>query len=478
VGEIRVKLITMLFLGFSLTFCSSENNLLEQVKMAGELQVATRLGLTTYYTGPRGQAGLEYDLAKRFADELGVRLNMIVVDDLTEIIAMVGTEQVHFAAAGLAINHERTSLLRFTPPYQVVTQQFVYRQDSSPLPADLGEFDEKHLLKVVNGSYQVHLLERLQKNYPQLRWQTLSEMDPSTLLEQIWEGSVNYAVVNSNEVTRMRHFYPELQIGLELLEQGELAWAFPRDHQDSSLYLAAIQFFNRLKQSGELEQLIERYYGHIEMEPVGEVSARVFYRHMEERLPRYRQYFEAVAARYHLDWRLLAAIGYQESHWNPRAVSVTGVKGVMMLTKSTAREMGIADREDPLQSIEGGAKYFKAIKERVDLQIAEPDRTWFALAAYNVGFGHFTDACKLTEQRGGNPQRWVDVKKNLPLLTEKVWYDKTIHGYARGNEPVEFVKNVRRFYDMLVRSEVRSASADKIPSSPRKQKNGLSNSPS
>jgi len=472
-----VKLITTLLLGFSLTFCSLKNNLLEQIKIEGELQVVTRLGLTTYYTGPKGRAGLEYDLAQRFADELGVRLNMIVVDDLTEVISMVADQQVHFAAAGLAINHERKSLVRFTPPYQAVTQQFVYRQDSSPLPADLSEFNEKYFLKVVNGSYQVNLLERLQKIYPQLRWQALSEIDPSTLLEQIWEGSINYAVVNSNEVTRMRHLYPELQVGLELPEQGELAWAFPRTRQDNSLYLAAIQFFNRLKKSGELEQLIERYYGHIETEPMGEMSALVFYRDMEEHLPLYRHHFEEVASRYNLDWRLLAAIGYQESHWDPKAVSATGVRGVMMLTKLTAREMGIIDREDPFQSIEGGAKYFAMIKKRVAPQILEPDRTWFALAAYNVGFGHFTDACKLTRQRGGNPERWVDVKKNLPLLTETAWHSKTIHGYARGNEPVEFVKNVRRFYDMLVRSEVRSASVDKIPSS-RKSTKLLPNSPS
>jgi len=463
-----VKLITTLLLGFSLTFCSLENNLLEQVKVNGELHVVTRLGLTTYYTGPRGQSGLEYDLAKRFADELGVRLNMIVVDDLTEVISLVAEQQVHFAAAGLAMSYEKNSVLRFTPPYQTVTQQFVYRQDSSPLPTDLGEFNEKHFLHVVNGSYQVNLLQRLQRNYPQLHWQALPDVDPSTLLEQVWTGSLNYAVVNSNEVTRMRHLYPELQIGLELPEQGELAWAFPRDHQDGSLYLAATQFFNRLKRTGELEQLIERYYGHIETEPMGEMSAQIFYRHIEERLPLYRRHFEEVAARYDMDWRLLAAIGYQESHWNPKAVSVTGVKGVMMLTKLTAREMGIADREDPFQSIEGGAKYFTAIKERVDPQVPEPDKTWFALAAYNVGFGHFTDARKLTQQRGGNPERWVDVKKNLPLLTESAWYGKTIHGYARGNEPVEFVKNVRRFYDMLIRSEVRSASADKMPSSNKK----------
>jgi membrane-bound lytic murein transglycosylase F len=196
--------------------------------------------------------------------------------------------------------------------------------------------------------------------------------------------------------------------------------------------LAAIQFFTRLRNSGELEQLLERYYGHIdEGEHFDYVNLRDFRRYREERLPKYRNYFEKVATRYHLDWRLLAAIGYEESQWHPSAVSQTGVRGIMMLTKTTAQEMGVTNRDDPYQSIEGGTKYFLSIRERIREDIPEPDRTWFTLAAYNVGLGHLRDAMKLTEEYGDNPTRWIDVKKHLPKLSVRRFYDMLVRFYPQ-----------------------------------------------
>ena len=151
-----------------------------------------------------------------------------------------------------------------------------------------------------------------------------------------------------------------------------------------------------------------------------------------------------------MDWRLLAAVGYQESHWDPDAVSPTGVKGLMMLTQDAAKDIGIKDREDPQQSILGGAKYLASMHKRIPDRIPEPDRTWLALAAYNVGLGHLEDARMLTLKNKGDADKWVDVKKNLPLLTKEKWFKQTRYGYARGREPVRYVENVRTYYDILV----------------------------
>jgi membrane-bound lytic murein transglycosylase F len=160
--------------------------------------------------------------------------------------------------------------------------------------------------------------------------------------------------------------------------------------------------------------------------------------------------FKAEANKYNIDWRLLAAIGYQESHWRSEAVSPTGVKGLMMLTKKTAKQLGIKDRTDPAQSIAGGALYFKQRLKKIASHIQEPDRTWFALASYNVGFGHLKDAQKLTKNNQGNPDKWMDVRKTLPLLSQKKWYKQTRYGYARGKEPVRYVENIRSYYDLLI----------------------------
>lgn len=446
-----MKFLGTLFLGLIVLFYSSEDSLLKQIKENGELRVVTRDGLTTYYEGPNGKTGLEYELAKRFANELGVQLRLFVTDDCTKILHQVATHQVHFAAAGLAVTKLRQASVRFGPHYQHITQQLVYRRGSKRPPKNLADLSPAYHLNVVAGSHQIDILNTLKKDYPRLTWKEVPSIVPSELVKQVWKKEIRYALLDSNEVAQMRRFYPELQIALNLPIQNHLAWAFPRADKDNSLYIAAIQFFNHLQRSGKLEQLIERYYGHIdELEEFDYVNIRVFIRRIKKRLPKYQEYFETMAERHGLDWHLLAAIGYQESKWNPRAISGTGVRGLMMLTQSTAKEMGVKNRLDPFESIEGGTKYFVALKKRISDEIQEPDKTWFTLAAYNVGLGHVRDARKITEQQGDNPNYWVDVKKHFPKLTQPYWYKQTKYGYARGHEPVHFVKNVRRFYDILV----------------------------
>jgi membrane-bound lytic murein transglycosylase F len=449
-----MKFLGSVFLGLILLFYSSENSLLEKIIKGGELRVATCYGLTTYYEGPNGKAGLEYELAKRFAEALGVELRLKVADNVADALQMVYNHEVHFAAAGLTITKARQSLVSFGPHYQEITQQLIYRRGSLPPPPNrLADLTPFYQLNVIAKSHQFDILNALKKDYPQLTFKEVPNAIPSDLIEQVFQKEIQYALVNSNEVAQMRRFYPELQVAFELPTKNQLAWAFPRSEKDNSLYMVSIQFFNQLQHSGELEQLIERYYGHIsEAEDFDYVNIRTFHRRIEERLPLYQAHFKTIAAEYDLDWRFLAAIGYQESKWNPRAVSHTGVRGLMMLTQPTAEEMGVKNRLDPLQSIQGGTKYFITLKNRLSQDIQEPDKTWFALAAYNVGLGHLRDAFQLTEELGDNPNRWVDVKKHLPKLTEPYWYNQTKYGYARGHEPIQFVTNIRRFYEILALS--------------------------
>jgi membrane-bound lytic murein transglycosylase F len=243
---------------------------------------------------------------------------------------------------------------------------------------------------------------------------------------------------------------PELRVAFDLGEPLPLAWAFPMKSADESLYQAALEFFEQIRANGELEELLYAYYGHIE--GFDYMGARTFLAHIEQRLPLYREAFEEAASQIQLDWRLLAAMGYQESHWDPGAVSPTGVRGIMMLTRAAAAEVGVEDRVDPLESIFGGARYFAGLKARLPERIREPDRTWLALAAYNIGLGHVEDARRLTQLRGGDPDRWLDVKESLPLLTQKEWYERTRFGFARGWAPVRYVEAIRSYYDILVRS--------------------------
>lgn len=432
-----------LLLLLSLGGCSQPRNELEQVRHTGELVVITSNMATTYYEGPDGSTGMEYDLASGFADELGVRLRLIVTNNVNEVLRQLAEGKAHFAAAGLTVTEQRQQWLRFTPPYQEISPQIVYRR-GTPRPTSIEEIEGR--LEVLAASSHAEHLTRLKGKHPDLTWNENAELSSDELLSALYDGIIDYTVLDSHSVAINQRFLPELRIAFDLAEPEPLAWAFPR-FRDDSLYNAATKYFQRLQDNGRLAQLVEKHYGHVN--DFDYVGTRTFMRHIEQRLPQFRPQFEAAASDNNLDWRLLAAIAYQESHWNPRAVSPTGVRGIMMLTQVTARDLGVEQRTDPEQSISGGSRYVKSLLDRLPERITGHDRLWLALAAYNIGYGHLEDARVITQQRGGDPDKWMDVKENLPLLHKHQWYSQTRYGYARGNEAVRYVENIRSYYDIL-----------------------------
>jgi membrane-bound lytic murein transglycosylase F len=418
--------------------------LLEQIRDHNELIVLTRNSPTTYYEGVDGPTGFEYDLASRFAGYLGVELRIVVPPNFNDILPLIQRGDAHLAAAGLTITDKRKDIVRFGPVYQKITPQLVYRS-GTPRPKSLA--DVKGQIDVVTGSSHAERLAVLKEKYPNLSWQEDEGVESEELLYLVWQQLYDYTIADSNELVINRRYYPELHPAFAISKPKSLAWAFARS-DDDSLYNAAVAFFDKISKDGTLDQLIDRYYGHIgEFDYVG---TRRYQAHIDQRLPAYRELFQLAAERFHMDWRLLAAIGYQESHWDPDAVSPTGVRGLMMLTRDAASDLEIDDLTDPEQSILGGTEYLQRMLRNISDEVPEPDRTWLGLAAYNIGLGHLEDARKLTLQNGGNPDKWVDVKKNLPLLSKEKWFQKTRYGYARGREPVRYVENVRSYYDILV----------------------------
>lgn len=438
----RAALLTLVCL--LLTACADPKPILEQVKERGEIVVATRNSPTAYYAGPQGAEGFEYELARRFADYLDVDLRIVVPENIADVFAMVENGDVDFAAAGLTITDKRRQRVRFGPVYQHITQQLVYRQ-GNPRPRRLK--DIAGTLEVMADSSHVEHLRELNDKYPELRWHENKNLESEELLTLVYEQLIDYTVADSNEVALNQRFFPELRVAFNLSEPQPLAWAFPYKH-DYSLHDKAWEFFTELQQSGELDSLLERYYGHTEA--MNYAGWQSFMDHVDRRLVRYQRLFEEAGREYGVDWRLLAAMGYQESLWNPKARSPTGVRGMMMLTRLTAQDLGIAHRTNAEQSVDGGARYIAQLMEKVPADIGEPDRTWFALAAYNVGMGHLEDARKITESRGYDPDKWLYVKDSLPLLRKKKWFSKTRHGFARGDEPVQYVQRIRAYYDLLV----------------------------
>ena len=423
--------------------CSRQVSTLEQVLAAGELRVVTRNHPSAYYLGANGPQGPEYEMAEQLAAELGVSLYIYSVPTVSDVIAEVRSGRAHIAAAGLTYGQKLPPGVAFGPAYQQVKELLIYRMGSQR-PRTLHEASQKHI-EVAANSAHAETLERLRRQDPDLVWVENPDTEIEDLFNRLTDRDIDYTIADSNEFAVSRAFHPELRVAFDLNAGKSLAWVV--NTRDASLLNRVVAFFATLHADGELERILDRYYGNIRRFEY--VEARDFIDQVDMRLPQLRPWFKDAAASAGIDWRLLAAIGYQESQWNAEATSPTGVRGLMMLTEDTARSLGIADRLDPRESILGGARYFVMMRNQVPERIREPDRTWFALAAYNVGFGHLEDARVLTQLHHQDPDSWDAVRKYLPLLTQEKWYSQLKHGYARGWEPTRFVENIRSYYSML-----------------------------
>jgi membrane-bound lytic murein transglycosylase F len=432
--------------GFLALYWRPQQPQLEQIQRDGRLLVATRQGPTTYYPGADGPDGFEYALLERFSRDLGVELELVFPPDLEALLDATERGSVHLAAAGLGITPARTGKLRYSRPYDHVTEKLIYRRGSRR-PRTLDEIGPGELHVIAGSAHEATLREQRANGFPMLQWQPRSNIGTGALLSALDEGLIRYLVADSNQLILGRRLYKHAAAAFDLGDPGPLAWATRRT-DDTSLIDAVNDFLQRIEQNGWLERLHARYYGHAGR--LNFVDTREFWRGVRDRLPTFQAHFERAAWLTGLDWRLLAAVGYQESHWRADAVSPTGVRGIMMLTRSTAQQMGVADRNDPEQSIVAGARYLRVVENKIPERIREPDRLWLSLAGYNVGFGHLEDARILTERDGADPDRWREVKQRLPLLAQERFHQTVRHGYVRGQEPVDYVDNIRNYYDMLV----------------------------
>jgi len=449
-GPSRVRHLIGFLLAATLTGCGWADGetgpTMEAIREAGELRVITRNAPTTYYFGRDGKAGLEHDLARRFAEELGVDLELVVINDFGKILDALEKGKGHIAAAGLTVTNERSRRFDFGPTYQKVEQQVVCRRGGA-MPRDWEDISDVDLLVLEETSY-TERLRAIKQVIHDLEWRETSKLSTEQILEKVWRGEVDCTVADSNIVALNQRYYPELVVAFSITEKQELAWALPKG--SPGLKERLDNWFAQLKESQELAAIRERYYGHFKI--FDYVDIATFQRRIESRLPRYKALFQKAAKGYPaFSWELLAAQAYQESHWRPRARSPTGVRGMMMLTLTTAKTLGISNRLDVGNSVHGGAEYLARMIERLPESIEEPDRTWVALAAYNVGMSHIKDARRLAERAGRDPDSWNTLKEMLPKLSQPEYYKTLPYGYARGTEPVIYVRRIRQYFQILER---------------------------
>lgn len=444
--SLRRTLFGMLLIMLALSLGGSRiPSILEQTLASGKLHVVSRNGPSNYYEGPEGYTGFEYNLLQGFAKQLGVELVIHNQNSLNTMLTMVERGEVALAAAGLTITDSRLKRVQFTEPYLEVTQQLIFNRDAIA-PETVADLIGKDIL-VIAGSSHVERLQELQREYPNLAWREQTNMDMIDLMEMVHRSEIDYAIIDSNGYQINRSTFPKARVAFEIDTKQPLGWAFPIN-TDQSLFDQAQKYLRAKKEDGSLAKLAESSFDYDSHVSTG--GALLFTERLEQRLPKWETYIKTSATTFNLDWELLAAISYQESHWNPKARSRTGVRGFMQLTRTTAKEMGVKNRSDAAQSIHGGSKYFSILYNRMPDSIYPQDKVWMALAAYNLGIGHLRDARILTQSQGGDPNAWDDVKERLPLLAKRKYYRNTKHGYTRGWEAVTYVHNIRQYRDIIV----------------------------
>ncbi|MGR7617544.1 membrane-bound lytic murein transglycosylase MltF [Klebsiella aerogenes] len=428
----------------SLPWMGKPENRVAGIIARGELRVSTINSPLTYAAINNKDYGLDYELAKRFADYLGVKLKVTVRQNISQLFDDLDAGKTDMLAAGLVYNTERVKNYQAGPTYYSVSQQLVYRVGGNR-PRTLAGINAEQLA-IAPGHVALNDLQALKESkYPDLNWRVDEKRGTTALMQAVIDGTLEYTVADSVAVSLFQRVHPELAVALDISDEQPVTW-FSEKSEDNSLSAAMLDFFNSMNEDGTLARLEEKYLGH--GNDFDYVDTRTFLRAVQNTLPDLKPLFEKYARQ--IDWRLLAAIAWQESHWDPQATSPTGVRGMMMLTRNTAQSLGLTDRTDAEQSLDGGMRYLQNMMAKVPEAIPKEERIWFALAAYNMGYAHMLDAMALTKKQKGNPNSWSDVKQRLPLLSQKPYYSRLKYGYARGHEAYAYVENIRKYHISLV----------------------------
>jgi len=420
-----------------------EDATFDAVVDGGELVVLTLPGETIYERRNGEPDGFEVDLVSAFASDHGLSVRFREMRDIGALIEALENGEGHLAAANLTINEVRSERISFGPAYKNVRERLVCRRGDER--ARSVEALAGLRLAVVADSSYAETLRRLQQDHPGIEFDERPAGSALPLLEAVDRGRIDCTVADSHIVAFARQRHPELITPLNLSEESALAWA--HSGQVEGLAEALDTWFAEAHAFGLIQEIEDDWFG--DFGAFDYVETARFVRRIENRLPRFRRYFRDAAEETPFEWELLAAQAYQESHWDPDAESPTGVRGLMMLTLPTAERVGVTDRLDPRQSVEGGADYLADLYDRLPETIEGEDRIWFALAAYNVGMGHIYDARLLAERQGRDKDSWEVMEQVLPLLTRPEYYSTVRYGYARGHEPVRYVERIRTYRAML-----------------------------
>ncbi|MCB0348131.1 MAG: membrane-bound lytic murein transglycosylase MltF [Bdellovibrionales bacterium] len=440
----KLLLIVSILVSIGCERFQSEASYLEKLKKRGFVIFITKNSLSTYYSDKDNEwIGYEYELAKMFAKDQGLQIRVMTAKTSRKAFEYLDQGIGDFIGAGLTLTNEREKKYRFAKTFYRTQQQVVCNRFGKK-PKDRNDLSKLNFVVGMDTSYATYLKD-LSTVLKGLKWKE-ENISTEELLAKVNNKKIDCTVSDSHTLSLQQRMMPDLQIAFALSPEEGVHWFVKKDNYQ--LERIFNKWIGKKQKDGSLQDLTAKYFGFIAPE-FDYYDVKVFEDRIKNRLLKWKPIFLKAAKITGLDWKLLAAISYQESHWDKEAVSPTGVKGPMMLTKVTAERMGVKDRTDPYESIIAGAKYLLWLKNRFKDQVAEPDLTWVALAAYNVGHGHVDDIMTLAKTRNLPDNKWVHIKALLPLLSRVDIYSTLKYGYANGSEPQLYVSRIRNFHKIL-----------------------------
>lgn len=429
---------------------------LPEILEEGVLRATTNFNSTNYFIYRGEPMGFHLDLLRLFAAHLGVSLEISITNNLDESFdCLLNQGGCDLIAMDLTVTKSRKEYMQFSEPLSYTRQMLVQRKFPVGSRSDNDSFDK---YKVNNQFDLAGKTIHIQKNTAFLsRLQNLMEeigdtiyvveMEKSTeeLIEMVANGDIDYTVSDEHLANINQSYYASLDAFLPLSFDQQLSWAV---RPGAKALLAALdEWITEFKSSQQYAILYNKYYqnnrgvyrakSQLNSLGGGGVSAYDHY---------FRQYAETIG----WDWRLLASLVFQESRFDPEAVSWAGAFGLMQLMPETAEAYNVIPESPVPEQIRAGVKYIQWLDQTLSKHIAdEEERIKFVLAAYNVGIGHVLDARRLAEKYGKDPNTWqgnVDyfiLNKNLP----KYYQDPVVRfGYARGSEPYNYVYEILERY--------------------------------
>ena len=438
----------LLFLTFCLLMGIScgRKDTLHKIKASGVITLITRNNAHCYYIYRDKAMGFEFDLAKAFSEHLGVKLE-VITPTWDGLFDALNKGEGDLVAASMTITPSRQSQADFSNEYLSVQQKALVHSRDVAIRA-LEDLAGK-TVHVRRGTSYEERLHRLIESGLDIEVRAYEDIPTEELISMVADREIAVTIADSNIALLNRRYYPDIRIAFPIEEPESLGWAVKKG--ESRLLGEINTFLRQITENGLLGRIYNKYYANVEI--FDYLDLKKFHERLETRLPTYKNLIRKTALEHDFDWRLIAAVIYQESHFDPHAKSFTGVEGIMQLTRDTAEEMGIKDRRDPKQSIIGGVKYLRKLYKRYG-EAKDPDRLLITLASYNVGHGHIRDAQEIARGMNLNPQSWSSLEQTLPLLRNPKYYKKTRHGYARGTEPVRYVRRILTYYDILKREAI------------------------